>query len=103
LTALFEGVDENQATSPATGGALPGGTPFGVQLLPVLKSEFVVPFQSLRPSAGFGDGVGVGFGLPPLPQPLLLLELLDVLIETVCALMNGVAASKSRKASASDA
>src|SRR5437762_1706164 len=99
LIVLLAGVDFNQATSPATGGALPGVPPEGVQFAPVLKSELVVPFQSVSPSTtvlgvgegvalGAGAGVGVGFGFPPLPQ-------------LVCAL--AVAAkAKSRKASASD-
>jgi hypothetical protein len=77
LMLLFDGVDFNHATSPATGGALPGVPPAGVQFAPVLKSELVVPFQSVSPST-LGAGVGVGFGLPPLPQPLLLVELLSV-------------------------
>jgi hypothetical protein len=58
LTFLFVGVDVNHATSPATGGALPGVPPFGVQFAAVLKSELVVPFQSVRPSTGIGAGVG---------------------------------------------
>src|SRR6266478_2455831 len=74
LTLLFAGAEVNHATSPATGGALPGVPPVGVQFAAVLKSELVVPFQLVCPSTGAffvwpgfaladGDGFTVGDGL----------------------------------------
>src|SRR5205823_14761755 len=82
LIVLLVGVDFNQATSPATGGALPGVPPAGVQFAPVLKSELVVPFQSDSPSAP-------GFGLPPFPLPLLRVVAAPVGLE-ICARNPGV-------------
>jgi hypothetical protein len=65
--------------------SLLGGTIVGLQLLASDQLVLLEPIQSGSPGAmgaGAGAGVGVGFGLPPLPQPLLLVELLSV---TDCA------------------
>ena len=61
--------DENTTGSPVI------GTPMS-QLLDVFQLPPLVTFHfgSIGLDAGFGLGVGVGFGLPPLPQPVEVVE-----------------------------